>query len=318
MSEEISLNPKQQQQPIQKATEPKKHKEAIDTSGLSDADLVDTLINASTDVLLPWEDVQLPSKGLYYGWASGLIKVRPWNIKIDEIIATQRLNHSGQSLQKLFEFCCKFPDGFGPEDLLVGDQAFLLFYLRGITYGNIYKFAITAPSGSKMTASVDLNDLASTITYGDESLGEEPFPVRLPYASEKVGRDVTASVRFLRVKDVRAINKRRDMTKRALSSNNKARVNSKFDNEDQEEFIDDTLSKNLEHIITAINTVEDPIKIRQFVSRMHGRDNAVILDWLRVHTPSISTKITLDDPTTNVEFQVSLPLTETFLHPEIS
>jgi hypothetical protein len=145
------------------------------TDGMTNSDIVDAILQTSPDQLIPWEEVTLPSKGLYYGWTSGTIRVRAWSANIDKILATQRLAATGQAFDKMIASCCQFPDGFTPQDLLVGDQVFLMYYLRGITHGNLYEFAVSTPSKNSMTVSFDLNDLAQTIVWGDESLGPEPF-----------------------------------------------------------------------------------------------------------------------------------------------
>ena len=97
--------------------------------GMSDAELVDTIIATPQDQIIPWEDAILPSGGMYYGWPDGVIKVRAWGTDVDKILATQRLAQSGQSMNMLIERCVKYPAGFTTQDLLVGDQVFLLYYL---------------------------------------------------------------------------------------------------------------------------------------------------------------------------------------------
>jgi hypothetical protein len=68
------------------------------TGATTDAEIVEAITRAPQEQLIPWEEVSLPSKGLYYGWAAPVIRVRAWGAKVDKILATARMAQSGQSL----------------------------------------------------------------------------------------------------------------------------------------------------------------------------------------------------------------------------
>jgi hypothetical protein len=151
--------------------------------GGSNEDFLDSILQAPEEKLIPWEECHLPSGGRYYGWQDGTVMVRAMGQTAEKILATDRLQQSGQSIDMLFKECCRFPDGFDPADLLLGDRIFLLYFLRGITHGNLYEFAITCPNSAceqLSTHTYDLNQLAATIHRGDPKLGAEPFDVELP------------------------------------------------------------------------------------------------------------------------------------------
>lgn len=287
------------------------------TASMSNADVVDTIINSPIDQIIPWEEVDLPSRGLYYGWPNGVIKVRAWGADVDKILATQRLAQSGQSMNMLIDRCVKYPAGFTSQDLLIGDQVFLLYYLRGITYGNEYEFLVTTPSKHKQIYKTDLNDLQATLKIADPILGSEPFKVSLPYLSEQTGRDVYVSVRFLRVKDQQSIAKQQASWKQAMSVP-RVRVGDDVEDSYEDVFkesneLDDTVTKNISHIIVSImDSVTDKIKIQQFVDKLHSSDIATIRTWLKDNTPGINPIVTLTDPVTGEEFKVALPITEAF------
>lgn len=307
------------------------------TPGMSDEAILDAVLSAPSDSLIPWEQVTLPSKGLYYGWTSGVIDVRAWGIQTDKILATQRLAQSGQAIDYVLTSCCRFPDGFDPSSLLVGDQVFLLYYLRGITHGNMYEFIASTPgTNNQNTYVIDLNELASTITFADASLGQEPFRIELPYMSSRLGRPFHIGLRFLRVRDSQNIMR----TKRAINRTmtNSAQVKKRRKKEQwspgmpanrgnqpgaaqavssrQPVSIDDTVSKNLELLIMDAMGSTDRSKIRQLVSQLHAKDTAVIREWLADHSPGIETTVELTDPSTSETFQVMLPITESFFRPQ--
>ena len=246
-------------------------------SGASDEDLIDSIIQIPDDQLIPWEECEVPSKGMYYNWTSCVVQVKAWGAIIYMILATTRLAQSGQSIDYMLASCCKFPDGFNPTQLLVGDQIFLLYYLRGITHGNIYEFVTTCPNPDCQatgTFTADLNELSETITWADESLGSEPFKTVVPYLSKKVGRDVWVSLRYMRVSDSQHIVKQRRATNRAIGKGGRARVRRKKQpGPPQQEVqtgridLDDSLMKNLETIVVDFMGVSDRFKVRALVNK---------------------------------------------------
>ncbi len=297
----------------------------IVTPGLSNEELVARLISTSDDKLIPWEECCLPSKGAYYGWPDGLVMVRAMGQTAEKVLATQRLAQSGQSIDYLFKECCKFPSGFDSTDLLLGDRVFLLYYIRGITHGNLYEFAITCPNaqcGSVSTHTYDLNELARTITWSKPENGAEPFKISLPYISKAVGRDFWVGVRFLRGYDANDILAKKKVKQKMTArpgGNVKTKGQSPFEARKQRQAenqaIDDSISENMSKIIVSVMGVSDPFTIRQFVDKMHAQDTATVREWLRDNTPGIDTTVTVTCPECTNDFTVELPITENFFRP---
>lgn len=297
------------------------------SSGENPEEFLDKLLQVPADQLIPWEDCYLPSKGYYYdgAWDDGLVKVRAMGQNAEKILATQRLAQSGQSIDYLFRECCKFPDGFDPINLLLGDRVFLLYFLRGITHGNVYEFAFTCPNQECQAVSThayDLNDLAKTVNWAKASLGQEPFRVNLPYLSAAVQHDVWVSVRFLRAYDANAmLAKRKTKEKLKVRPGGSVRTRGQQRSLDinaqrqQTQQLDDTVTENLEKVIVNVMGSTDPFKIRQFVQQMHAKDTATIREWLREHTPGIDNSVIVQCPDCNSEHTVELPITENFFRP---
>lgn len=289
-------------------------------------EFLDKILQTPADMLIPWEDCYLPSRGLYYdgSWDNGLVKVKAMGQTAEKILATQRLAKSGQSIDYLFRECCQFPEGFDPINLLLGDRVFLLYFLRGITHGNIYEFAFTCPNEECQAVSThayDLNELADTITWADPSLGNEPFKVDLPYLSKATGREVWVGVRYLRAYDANdLLAKRKAKEKMKVKPGSTVRTRNQnvanfSRNTQQSGQLDDALSDNLEKVIVSVMGSQDPFKIRQFVNQMHAQDTATVREWLRERTPGIDNTVIVGCPECNADHTVELPITEAFFRP---
>lgn len=289
MSEEIDF--------ISDLSQPDKHKhthnrQIIDQS-IPDDKILDHLLSIPKEQLIPWEDCYLPSDGLYYGWEDGRVSVRAMTQNSEKILATKRLAQTGQSVDHLFRDCCKFPDNFDPSQLLIGDRVFLLYFLRGITHGNMYEYVITCPNtdcGKTSAQQYDLNNLATTAKRANHNLGREPFRISLPYLSDTTSRDFWVDVRFLRSSDLT------DMLIR-----NKAINKTSVD-----------LDENIGRTIVSVMGTTDKFKIRSFVQSLHAKDVATIRMWYKDNTPGIDTTVNVTCPHCSGTFRMELPITESF------
>lgn len=294
-------------------------------SGLSDIDLAIKIANAGRTQLIPWESCSLPTDGYYYGWTNGNIKVRAMGQQAEKWLTTVRYAETGENIDMVFRECVKFPDPeFQPTDLLAGDRIFLLYYIRGITHGNIYEFGIKCanPDCAKWSNQrYDLNNLVGTIKRVNKDLGYEPFKITLPYLSQAYGRDVWVEVRFLRGSDLnnmaalRLAKKKQDqfLANSSVKSGRPGRVDDKPNNKIMT--ADDAISENLEMIILSFLGNQDRALIKKIVSDMHSMDTAAIREWLEVNTPGIDTVVTVTCPNCGTEFPTQLPITETFFRP---
>jgi len=295
----------------------------ISSPGENNEDFLDKILNTPAEQLIPWEDCYLPSKGLYYDgdWSNASVKVRAMGQVAEKILATQRLAKSGQSIDYLFRECCQFPEGFDPINLLLGDRVFLLYFIRGITHGNMYEFAFTCPNeecGAVSTHNYDLNELASTIKWADESMGMEPFKLSLPYLSEATNRDVWVTLRYLRAydaNDILARKKVKDKITVRPGQSVRSRNAPAPTRRQQMQQLDDSITDNLEKVIVSVMGSEDRFKIRQFVNQLHAQDTAAIREWLKDNTPGIDNSVIVGCPDCDTDHTVELPITEAFFRP---
>ncbi len=295
--------------------------------GQTNEDLVNNYLSTTDEKLIPWEECWLPSMGRYYGWPDGMVQVRPMGQTAEKILATQRLAQTGQSIDHLFRECVRFPNNFDPLDLLLGDRIFLLYFLRGITHGNMYEFAITCPNANceaSTTHQYDLNELAQTVVWAKDGIGNEPFKVVLPWASESMKKDFWVGVRFLRAADANEMLSKRKARKKMFAQPGGVKTRPGRGLSDmkggggqanQNQALDDTISQNLEKIIVNIMGIGDIFVVRQFITKMHAQDTAAVREWLREHTPGIDNTVKVSCPECSTEFTVELPITESFFRP---
>jgi len=201
--------------------------------------------------------------------------------------------------------------------LLVGDSTFLLFYLRGITFGNMYEFIVkcTNPEcGHSMTKVFDLNTLAATITGPLEHQDNEPFEIVLPYLSESVGKPFTVKVRFIRRYDLKEITMSRKVQGKLVNPANvqPSSLPKKFRKVQTVQTINDLVEKNLNLVIVEAMGDKDKSKIKQLVSKFHSSDSSAIRDFLDKKSPGIDTTVSVICDECDQEIKVPLPLTESF------
>lgn len=282
------------------------------------ASVIDAIVSSPSDELRPWATVTLPSEGLFYedSIPGGVVRVRPMGMAADKILATQRLAQSGKSLDYLFKNCVDLPNGFDPLSLLAGDRAFLLYYLRGITHGNMYDFIIQCSNCEvRSELSYDLNNIE--VVWVNAGLGDEPFKIVLEYMSDMASKEVWAKVRFLRGYDLLKMTSQ-------LKKNRRLKPNKKFQQEQSGsvdmQVIDQTLADNLSALIVEIGsgteTTSDRSTINKFVDRLHSSDHATIREFLNDNSPNINTEITVECEHCGHEMVMPLPVTESFFRPQ--
>ena len=171
------------------------------------------------------------------------------------------------------------------------------------------------------THKYDLNDLASTITWADAAVGREPFKVILPYMSKVTNREVFVGVRFLRASDANEILSQRKFRKQAYTKPGNSvrsggllpsqRNKQKIDNNT----LDESITENLEKMITSVMGITDQIAIRSFVQKLHSTDTSTIREWVREHSPGIDTTVIITCQHCDHEFKDELPISESFFRP---
>ena len=291
-------------------------------AGASQQDVLAKILSSKPEELIPWEPATLPSRGLYYNGQipNGQLEVRAMGLQTDKIWATPRLTKTGVAFDYVLRHCVKFPTpNFDPLDMLSNDRVFLLYYLRGITHGNEYEFAIECTDdecGLMSTHLYDLNELASTMVFPTTN-DPEPFTVRLPYMSQAYKRDISIEVRFMRGRDEQAMLQRERLTKQiATSAGVKKPVSGDGGRMPEQSSkpmtVDQRLEQFLHLLVVSVMGSRQPHVIQDFVKRLHARDTSTIREFLRNNTPGIDTTIKIECPHCGNKMVMELPFTESF------
>ncbi len=108
------------------------------------------------DLLMTYEVVLLPSKGLFYADGLKEVKIEYLTSRDEDLLTTPSFIEDGTVLDKLL--ARKIVDkNINPKNLLSGDRSALILFLRTSSYGNKYKVSVPDPrSGKSFEEEVDL------------------------------------------------------------------------------------------------------------------------------------------------------------------
>jgi len=144
------------------------------------------------------KETVLPSRGLLYGTAmpGGRLSVRSMTLREEKILADPTIGRN-QKVDRIIQACVEnLPIPY--DSLLVGDQVFLLFEVRNISYGSDYEVSLGCSAcGQQFPHSVQIPGEVNVKVLCDDHT--EPFYVELPVAGNTLG------LRSLRVSDEREI-----------------------------------------------------------------------------------------------------------------
>jgi hypothetical protein len=137
---------------------------------------------------VPMKEVQLPSRGIFYGdkLPNGLCRIRKWTVDELSVLESQGANAS-EKTRATVDQCVILPAGLEPGHLLASDRFALLLYQRTYSLSTTtYKYDFKCEHCGKVNRGV----LCNMETDFDEKLPQEgaaePFSVRLPDANAEV------------------------------------------------------------------------------------------------------------------------------------
>jgi hypothetical protein len=135
--------------------------------------------------------VEVPSHGFLYKGitddkdaAKGVIKIRQMTLNEEKILTTDRLVQQGKALDMVLEKCIK--SDIDTYELLSSDRLYLLFYLRGMSYGLNYDFAIKCyHCGANFEQTIEIDKLPVK-EWESEEEAIEPVQIELPISGAVV------------------------------------------------------------------------------------------------------------------------------------
>lgn len=111
------------------------------------------------DLIISYEIIKLPSKGLFYKNNISELKIEYMTSKDEDLLTTPSLIDSGKVLDVLLKRKIK-TKGIDAKDLLPGDRNAILLFLRSSSYGNTYTVTVPDPrTGISFETDVELNKL---------------------------------------------------------------------------------------------------------------------------------------------------------------
>jgi len=111
------------------------------------------------DLIIDFDMVSLPSKGVFYQNKIAEIKVEYLTSKDEDLITTPSLIENGTVIDELLRRKIKTP-GINVGELLAGDRSAIMLFLRSSSYGHEYNVEVPDPrSGKRFQAVVDLTKL---------------------------------------------------------------------------------------------------------------------------------------------------------------
>ena len=258
--------------------------------------------NKQQEKKFPTEIVELPSKGLIYPegnpLTSGKIEMKYMTAREEDILTTQSLIKQGIVVDRLFQALI-VGNGEGQKvnygDLVAGDKNAIMIAARVLGYGKDYEISVDTPSGETIKETIDLTTIDNKPL--DESYltpYKNEFDFELPVSNRKI------TIKILSHRDEGLIEQ--DM--KASKKLNKLRG------------VNNDVTVRLRHIITSIDGDESKKAIREFVENdLLAIDSKAIREFYRAIAPDIDIAITLEDPNTGDDFEVSLPIDLNFFWP---
>ena len=137
------------------------------------------------DLIMTYEIVSLPSGGKFYPDGLKEIKIEYLTSRDEDLLTTPSFIEDGSVIDRLLER--KIVDkNINTKNLLTGDKAALILFLRTSSYGNIYKVSVPDPrNGKTFEAEVDLLKLKYK-EVGEIPDGNGEFSVEIPMRKKLV------------------------------------------------------------------------------------------------------------------------------------
>jgi hypothetical protein len=244
----------------------------------------------------PTEQIDLPSKGLFYPpespLSSGVIEMKYMTAKEEDILSNSNFIRQGIVIDKLLQSMIITPINYN--ELLNGDKNAILIAARILGYGKDYDFLWTDPiTGKVEKLTADLTTLEPKVI--DESLftkGKNEFNFQLPFSK------VTVTFRLLTHGDEQKIDKE-------IKGLEKVNSQGSYD-----------ITTRLKHTIVAVNGDGDLANVREFCENMLARDVKALREHINKIMPDVNLKVDATKSNGDVVEGVDLPIGVNFFWPD--
>tara|TARA_R100000900_G_scaffold110847_1_gene86532 strand:+ start:57 stop:836 length:780 start_codon:yes stop_codon:yes gene_type:complete len=241
---------------------------------------------------VPFDVIELPSKGLLYPSSDGNLKVEYMTAEDENILTSPNLVQSGKVLDVLIERKIK-DDQLKAKDLLVGDRNAIMVFLRSTSYGEMYPVKLTDPeTGEEFETEVDLSKLPV------KSIGASPNEEGLfEFNLKRMKKDI--KFRLLTSQDEENLIKAEEKRKKLLKTQ-----------------VSKLLTNRLVTQIVEVDGNRDKSYIEQFVNYLPAGDSLDLRKYIDDIEPGIDLRADVESPSGAV-FRSLVPITVQFFWPNV-
>ncbi len=247
-----------------------------------------------------YEEVVLPSLGRFYSSDrprvphAGRLHIRPMTGQEESILSTVRFMRQGRGIEMIFNNCIQ--EDIDSEQLLSVDRIFLLIYLRGISYGNLYDVKVGCPEcNHTFDHEIDLN---LDVEYCPDDFSIDLLTQTLPESEYKF------QYRLMTGNDETEVSQHRD------------KVTSGGPNT-----IDDTFlfraSIMIDWIGTSTTQISEKHGIRALLGQLSAKDVNYIRNVLSNPPFGADTVVKMLCPSCYKEYDMELPYEANFFFPQV-
>ena len=163
-------------QPIRKSAEP--------LAAGADGTMKETLekLLEKTKGKTGWIEIKLPSRGKAYVAAPEMVRIRPF--RFEEEKALRSVRSEGDGMKVIAQMLSNCIEGINYQDLTLSDKNFLLFHIRRLSYGDVYKITSDCNNcGEKNNLTLKISEIPVNYASDDYT---EPFTLVLPDSEQEV------------------------------------------------------------------------------------------------------------------------------------
>ena len=186
----------------------------------------------------PSEVIDLPSEGKLYPkdspLSSGKIELKYMTAREEDILTSANLIKKGIVIDKLLDTLI-LTKGVDVDDLILGDKNAIMIASRVLGYGKEYNIEITGEFDDSESLVVDLTELKhKEVDFSKFEKGKNEFPFKLPNSKREITfKFLTSGDEDEIDRDLRAMNKLKNLVDSEMTTRLKKRVTSVDGNREQ-------------------------------------------------------------------------------------
>lgn len=229
-------------------------------------------IDSMKELHIPYDIVQLPSKGKLYPNKMDSLEVYYLTAEDEDIMTSPGLLQSGKVIDILLQRKIKTP-GINIGDLLIGDRNAIILHLRRSAYGDEFQMMLNDPStNQEFEATIDLSQLQlNELLVEPDDKGE--FSFQLPKSNKNI------KFRLLTHKDENDISLENEQLKKIRPQEG-----------------DKLSTLRLQKMIKEIDGERSPLIISREIKQMSILDAQALRTYIAAVEPDVNTRVQVEAP----------------------